>query len=201
MTPTPKRYDERYFRRWYHARGGVTAPADLERRVRLAVAAAEFVLERPVRSALDVGCGEARWRAPLKRLRPALTYQGVDPSEWVVHRWGSRRNIRRGSLGELEGMRLRSAYDLVICSDVLHYLEDGELKRGVEALRGRAAGILWLDAFTSTDRFAGDREGWKKRTARAYRAAFKRAGLIQLAPCCWIPQDGTRGLAALERPS
>ena len=52
-----KRYDRAYFDHWY--RGERVRPrAELERRVRLALAAAEYALGRPVRRALDVGCGE-----------------------------------------------------------------------------------------------------------------------------------------------
>ena len=73
-----KVYDRAYFDRWYRARKSrIESPAALRRRVALAVAMAERFLGRPIRSALDVGCGEARWRAELLLLRPKLFYQGV----------------------------------------------------------------------------------------------------------------------------
>ena len=59
-----KQYDAAYFRRWY--RGPPATPrAELARKVAMAVAIAEFYLQRPIRSVLDVGCGEAAWRGPL----------------------------------------------------------------------------------------------------------------------------------------
>ncbi|MGE8249812.1 MAG: methyltransferase, partial [Stenotrophomonas bentonitica] len=59
-----KTYDAAYFQRWYQPdqTGGA---ARLARKVALAVASAEYYLERPIRSVLDIGCGEGAWRAPL----------------------------------------------------------------------------------------------------------------------------------------
>jgi hypothetical protein len=46
----------------------------MARKVALAVASAEYYLERPIRSVLDIGCGEGAWRAPLLKLRPKVEY-------------------------------------------------------------------------------------------------------------------------------
>lgn len=196
--PPPKTYDERYFRQWYHGRSAVAHPDELRRRVRLAVAAAEFVLERPIRSVLDVGCGEGRWRAPLRRLRPGLAYVGVDGSAWVVRRHGRRRGIVQGTFGGVGELRLHRPFDLVVCSDVVHYLSTAELRRGLAALSALTRGMLWLDAFTSDDAFEGDRAGWQPRSARAYRRLLAAAGF---APCGlngWVTEERKLRLTALE---
>ncbi|MEO8198838.1 MAG: class I SAM-dependent methyltransferase, partial [Thermoanaerobaculia bacterium] len=119
-----KAYDRAYFDRWYR-RGAtrIEGTAALRRRVALAVAMAERFLERPLRSALDVGCGEGRWRAELLRLRPHLRYQGVEPSHYAVKRFGARRDIVQGAFTDLAKLDLPGPFDLVICADVLHYLE------------------------------------------------------------------------------
>ena len=70
-----KTYDRDYFERWYR-RGGIGGAQRLARKVALAVATAEYHLERPVRSVLDIGCGEGAWRAPLLKLRPKARYLG-----------------------------------------------------------------------------------------------------------------------------
>jgi SAM-dependent methyltransferase len=167
--------------------------------VRLALAAAEYVLEREVRSVLDVGCGEGRWRAPLRRARAGVAYQGVDPSEYVVRRFGRRRNILLGTFGAVGRLGLRSSFDLVVCSDVLHYLPTSELRRGLPALRRLAGGVLWLDAFTAEDDFVGDRERWQRRSARAWRRIFAEVGLVSCGLNCWVPRGLERRLTALER--
>lgn len=197
--PSAKRYDEAYFTRWY-GRGGAGIDDDLiGRRARLALAAAEYILERDVRSVLDVGCGEGRWRAPLRRARPGLVYQGVDRSEFVVRRFGRRRDIRLGSLGAVGQMRFGRSFDLVVCADVLHYTPLAEVRRGLLALRRLAAGVLWLDAFTAEDDFVGDREGWQRRSERAWRRIFADAGLLSCGLNCWVPRRHAGRIAALER--
>ena len=194
-----KHYDEAYFTRWYAGRGSVAHDALIARRARLALAAAEYVLDREVRSVLDVGCGEGRWRAPLRRARPGLAYQGVDQSEYVVRRFGRRRNIRLGTLGTVGRLGLAKSYDLVVCSDVLHYLPTSEVRTGLVALGRIARGALWLDAFTAEDDWVGDRQEWQRRSERAWRRLFAEAGLVSCGLNCWVPRRLEHRLTALER--
>ena len=194
-----KQYDEAYFSRWYHGRGSAIHDALIARRARLALAAAEYVLDREMRSVLDVGCGEGRWRAPLRRARPGLAYQGVDGSEYVVRRFGRRRNIRLGTLGTVGSLGLRKSYDLVVCSDVLHYLPASEARRGLAALRRLARGVLWLDAFTAEDDWVGDRADWHRRSERTWRRIFAEAGLVSCGLNCWVPRRLAYRITSLER--
>lgn len=62
-----KFYDRAYYEKWYHdpARRVITQAA-VARKVRLVTGIAEALLERPLRSVLDVGCGEGAWRAHRK---------------------------------------------------------------------------------------------------------------------------------------
>src|SRR5690606_1465334 len=80
-----KHYDREYFDHWYR-RGGIGGAQRLARKVALAVATAEYHLERPVRSVLDIGCGEGAWRTPLLKLRPKARYLGFDASEYAIAR-------------------------------------------------------------------------------------------------------------------
>ena len=106
MSPaTSKVYDEEYFERWYRdPRYAVIHQEVLARRVQLAISATEFLLERPIRSVLDVGCGEAPWRALVKHARPKARYLGIDSSEYAVKRYGKTRNIRYGRFGDIGDM-------------------------------------------------------------------------------------------------
>jgi SAM-dependent methyltransferase len=181
----PKTYDRAYFQRWYHSKRRVVMPADIVRRARLALAAAEYFLQRPVRSVLDVGCGEGLWRAPLRRLRPQLRWVGVDASDYVVRRFGRRRGIMRGSFAGLGRVPLRGTFDLVVCSDVLHYLTSAEILEGLPALVRRIGGIAWIDAFTSEDPMTGDRIDFVERRPASYRRMFRDAGLVGIGMNCW----------------
>ena len=195
----PKLYDEAYFARWYHEpRTRAATRASVRRKAALALAAAEHLLERPARSALDVGCGEAPWRDALLRTRPRLRYVGVEPSAWAAAR-GAARGVLHGGLADLEGLPLRGPFDLVVCSDVLHYVGDADLRRGLSAMASLARGLLWLEAFTSEDEFEGDLEGFVPRTPRAWRTAFRRAGLVPLGLFLHASPALAHRVAALER--
>src|SRR3954468_22707094 len=93
-----KSYDEAYFRKWYRdPRTRVHTPDSVRRKVRMVLGVTEYFLGRKLRTVLDVGAGEGTWGAELGRLRPGLRYLGLDPSEYVVERYGRRRNIKLGS--------------------------------------------------------------------------------------------------------
>ncbi len=195
-----KTYDASYYDRWYHdPRTRVTARTLVRRKAALAVAASEQLLEHPVRNVLDVGCGEAPWRGALLHLRPRLRYTGVDPSAWAAKRWGESRGVLHGGLSDLESLPLRGPFDLVVCSDVLHYVSDAEVRRGLAAMATFARGLLWLEAFTSEDDFEGDVEGFRPRPARWYRTAFRRAGLVPLGLWLHASTAVEHRVAALER--
>ena len=199
--PAPtKRYDAAYFERWYgDRRARASHRALVGRKAALAVAAAEHLLERPARSALDVGCGEAPWRSALLRLRPRLRYVGVDPSEWAAERWGRSRGVLHGGLDDLGRLPVRGPFDVVVCSDVLHYVGDAEARRGIGMLAGLSAGVVWIEAFTSADDFEGDVAGFVPRDAAFYRRAARRAGLVPLGLWCWASPPIAHRVAALER--
>lgn len=181
-----KAYDRRYFDHWYReSRDALAHARALPRRVRLAVAAAEYLLERPIRSVLDVGCGEGRWRSLLLRARPNLRYLGVDSSPYVVRRYGGRRNIRLGRFGELARLGLKRRFDLIVCSDVLHYLPLAEARSGLGAIERLLGGVAFLELFTVEDDTVGDDVDFMPRNRAAYVRLFRAAGLIHLGLHCY----------------
>lgn len=200
MNQDAARFDRAYFDKWYrHPRHRVATPAEIQRRAALAVAIAEYILGRAIRSVLDVGCGEALWRAPLRRLRPGIRYHGVDPSEYAVRRFGRARNIRRGAIGELTALPLRPPYDLIVCVDVLHYLTAPELERGLRQVHALLGGVAYLPAFTTEDELEGDVRTLVRHTPAWYRQRFRAAGLVPVGLDCYVPRALTPVLSALER--
>lgn len=197
---SPKAYDEHYYRRWYHdpARRVIT-PAAVARKVHLVTAIAESLLERPIRSVLDVGCGEAPWRAHLRRLRPGVRYVGVESSEYVVRRFGARRGIRRGTFGTLGALALEGPFDLVVVCDVLHYVPEGELGPGLATIASLMGGVTYLEAYTTEDEIEGDRSDWHHRSPETYRRHFRRAGLQHVGMHCYVGPALAGATAALER--
>ncbi|HTA65736.1 MAG TPA: class I SAM-dependent methyltransferase [Xanthomonadaceae bacterium] len=194
-----KRYDRRYFDRWYRngdAAAGRTAL--LRRKAALAVAMAEYHLGHPLRSVLDVGCGEGAWRAPLLKLRPKLEYLGVDASEYAVARYGARRNLRFARFAQLEQLRFGPPVDLLVCSDVLHYVRAGELRRGLSGFAELCGGVAWIEVFCRGDAIEGDRLGFVRRSAAHYRRAFADAGFTACGSNGYLSPALARDAVALE---
>ena len=184
-----KVYDEAYFKRWYRdPRTRVHSPESVRRKVRMVIGVAEYFLRRKVRSVLDIGAGEGAWRAELRRLRPQIRYMGIDPSEYVVRRHGRRRNIQLGSFEDLATMKLARSYDLVVCADVLQYIADDSLARGLSRIGSVLKGVAYLEAYTTADEMEGDLSDWHGRSRAQYRRAFEVAGLVGCGLHCFVPQ-------------
>lgn len=194
-----KQYDRAYFDKWYRSeRHRVGSRAELARKVALAVHLAEYYLARPVRSVLDVGCGEAPWRAALRRLRPGIQYRGLDASEYVVQRYGKSRNIGLARFGQLGELRFDTRFDLIVCCDMLHYVPARELHRGLSGFADLLEGVAFIEVFTSKDRVGGDTRGYLARAPAWYRAAFVEAGLLPCGSHAYLAPRLMRSVAALE---
>jgi len=180
-----KRYDRAYFDKWYRDEQ-VNAPAEVRRKVFFAIATAEYFLQHSIRSVLDVGCGEGQWLPHLRTLRPRIRYLGLDPSAYAVRQFGKTRNIRRASFGELPSLQLTKKFDLIVCSDVLHYVGDEEIRNGVREIVRLCEGVAFLEVLTKEDDIIGDLEGLISRPAAWYRKTFERAGLVHIAPYTWL---------------
>ena len=192
-----KRYDRAYFDKWYRNEQ-VNSPAEVRRTVALAVAAAEYFLQRSLRSVLDIGCGEGAWLPHLRALRPGVRYLGLDSSPYVVQQFGRKRNIRLAAFGDLPSLRLDRTFDLVVCSDVLHYVEEAEIQAGVREIVRLCEGVAYLEVLTEEDEIVGDLEGLISRPASWYRKVFKRAGLVHVGPYTWLGAPMQPIASALE---
>ena len=194
-----KRYDQDYFDRWYRD-GGIGGPARLARKAALAVATAEYHLERPIRSVLDIGCGEGAWRAPLRKLRPRVQYLGFDASEYAIARHGRTRNLRLARFGDFATLRPCAPADLLVCSDVLHYLPTRELDRGLPALADLCGGVAFIEVFAREDETEGDDHDFQPRPAAFYRRRLRAVGLQPLGSHCWLSPARVPLATALELP-
>lgn len=194
-----KSYDRSYFDRWYRdPRDRVTTRDGLARKVRMVTGVTEYLLGRAIRTVLDVGCGEAPWYPVLRRLRRDVRYIGVDPSEYAVARFGDSRRVRRGTLADLDAMRLPRKLDLIVCADVLQYVDTPDLARGLRSIRRLLGGVAYIETFTTDDGMVGDRNGWHERTALEYRTLLRQAGLTQCGPYCYIDSDELDALNDFE---
>lgn len=176
-----KVYDQTYFDRWYRDQGTrVKHSATLARKVNMVLAVAEHYLERPIRSVLDVGCGEGVFGEAIAQLRPNCHYLGLDSSEYAIGRFGMKRNLRLLDFGDLSVQRFDRSFDLLICSDVMHYLPNKTLLAGLSGFDELCHGIGFFEVFCRGDEFVGDLDGFLYRNASWYRRVFLEAGFAPL---------------------
>lgn len=195
----PDAYDRAYFEKWYrNPRHRVKSPAELARQVAFVLHTAEWVLNRPVRNVLDVGCGEGQWRAELRRHRPRLHYTGVDPSSYAVARYGKSRNIQLGAIDTLHSHSLRGPFDLVVCCGMLNYIPAAALAEGLVQIASLTHGLAFLEIFATHDATEGDTSWPEPRTASWYRRTLRSAGFSSVGLHCYVPASG-HAIAELEQ--
>jgi SAM-dependent methyltransferase len=194
------RYDRAYFDRWYrNPKTRVKSRSAIGRKAALALSMAEYYLERPARTVLDVGCGEGNWLAALRALRPKIRYTGVDASSYAVERFGKKRNIQLGSFAALEEIGLAEEYDLIICSDTLFYLPLSELELGIASLAHRAAGVAFLELYTDEDSLVGDFPKESLQSTSFYMKMLARHGFLSVGSHCYLGPDMAERAMQMEK--
>lgn len=192
-------YDRAYFEKWYrNPRHRVKSATELARQVAFVLHATEWVLARPVRNVLDVGCGEGQWQAALRKHRPSIQYTGIDPSEYAVARFGKRRNIRLGSLENLNQLSLNGPFDLVVCCGMLNYIALESLAEGLVNVASLTSGVAYLEIFTGADATEGDTSWPTPQSAQWYRSSLQQAGFASVGLHLYVPQ-GQHPISELER--
>jgi SAM-dependent methyltransferase len=177
----------------------VKSPTELARQVRFVLSSAEWVLGRPVRTVLDVGCGEGNWQPVLRSLAPRVHYDGVDPSEYAIARFGRRRGLQLGGIESLDTIALRPQYDLVVCCGMLNYLAPAQLRRGLSAVSRRTGGMAYLEIFAKGDAIEGD-TGWPPlKPVTWYRRAMHEAGFRPIGLQCYVTDARRDSVAGMER--
>lgn len=194
-----KSFDRSYFDKWYrHPAYRIGTRADLARQIHLAVSAAEYMLMRPIRSVLDVGAGEGRWQPVLRALRPRARYTGVDSSDYVIRRYGARRNLVHGTFDDLDTLFPTHTFDLVVCCSVLNYLPPDACQRALRQLHARTHGVAFIEIFTSDDAVAGDMESWYAESPPTYRRWLMQAGFTPCGMHCYVPRPIATAASVLE---
>jgi SAM-dependent methyltransferase len=137
-------FDRDYYRRFYYDPStAVTTRREMRARAHLIAAFAEHTA-LPIRRILDAGCGTGMLRAPLLRRLPSAQYTGLETSEYLCERYGWEH-------GGLEDYRSTQPFDLVICYDVLQYLDAERASRAIANFARLCRGIFYFSALTKLD--------------------------------------------------
>ena len=137
-------FDAAYYRRYYEdPRTRVIEPDALARTVEFLCAYLSY-LEIRVKSIVDVGCGTGAFRAPLAARLPQAVYEGVEASAYASERFG-------WTYASADRFRPGRQYDLVICYDVLQYLDERAAEAAIENLAALTSGALFFGVLTRSD--------------------------------------------------
>jgi SAM-dependent methyltransferase len=190
------RFGAAYFRKYYlNPATRVVTSSEMRSRATL-IEALLTHLQIPVRSILDAGCGIGLLRRPFAAVLPRARYVGLEYSEYLCRRYGWQQ-------GSVATYVPRSPFDLLICYDVLQYLDDAQAARAIGNFARLTRAALYVSALT--------REDWREncdrsRTDRAVRlrsGAWYRRRLAKefryVGFGVWLRKDVSAILWDLER--
>lgn len=169
--PMRQHFDKAYYDRFYRdpASRAVT-PAAAKRQAAFIGAYLKY-LELPVRRILDVGCGVGTVLRALGQQFPKASPTGVEISDYLCRRYG----WQHGSVVDYQSDR---PFDLVLCHDVLAYLDDATCARALDNLAALTRGALFLGILTAddTDLYDPERTDPEQhlRSADWYRRRLRR---------------------------
>jgi SAM-dependent methyltransferase len=106
----------------------------------------------PVRRVLDAGCGLGYFRAPVRDFFPRARYVGIETSAYLCRRYGWTQ-------ASIANYAPEEPFDLVLCHDVLQYLDQRDAGRALSNLARVCRGALYFSVLTSED--------WRRNADRA----------------------------------
>ncbi len=189
-----EKFDRNYFEQYY----GKQPVHTVNEVAHLATAVHEMLAwwAAPVRSVLEVGAGRGDWGNWYRTFHPRVRVTSTDVSEHACATFGhDRRDIAQWAP--------KRPFDLVICTDVMQYLDDRAATRALRNLTTATRTCLYFDALTSFDaKHTVEREATDLnvhlRSAIWYRERLSR-GFVQAGAGLWVRKDGNIVLHELER--
>jgi len=118
-----------------------------------------------VKRVLDAGCGLGHLKTPVHEVFPRARYIGLETSEYLCRRYGWIQD-------SISDYRPAAPFDLVLCHDVLQYLDDREAARALGNLAKLSRGALYFSVLT--------REDWRRNADRA-----RTDSGVSLRPAAW----------------
>ena len=144
MPDAAERFDRAYFDRFYrHPETRAASAHDAEIEAQF-VAAYLRHLRVHVRRIVDVGCGLGRMLNALARLFPEASTRGVDCSDYLCRTYG----WERAALPDFAPQR---PFDLVVCQDVLAYLDESQAAAAIGTFGRIARRALYFGVLAAED--------------------------------------------------
>lgn len=189
-----QRFNKSYFDRYY----GKRPVRSLHEVAHLATAVHELATwwNSPIRSVLEVGAGPGDWSNWYRTMQPKVRVMSVDVSEHACATYGHQQR-------DIATWSPTKPFDLVICMDVLQYLDDNHATRALRNLTKATRTLLYFDALTSFDaKYTVDRAATDLnahlRTGDWYRRRLSRS-FTQVGIGLWVRKNSPVVLHELER--
>ena len=162
----PLLFDAGFYRRYYlDPATRVASRADALRLGRFVCGYVGY-LGFTVKRVLDAGCGLGHLRAPVREFFPRARYVGLETSEYLCRRLGWLHE-------NIADYAPKEPFDLVICHDVLQYLDDDrEAARALGNLGRLSRGALYFSVLTAED--------WRRNADRS-----RTDSGVRLRPAAW----------------
>jgi len=139
-----ERFDKSYYDRFYRNPETRAVTPAASRRQAAFVAAYLKHLEVPVRRILDIGCGTGTTLRALGRQYPRALTRGVEVSAYLCKRYGWQQ-------GSVVDYRADIPFDLVVCHDVLAYLDAADCAGAIANLARLSRAAVFLGILTDDD--------------------------------------------------
>ncbi|MEO5579623.1 MAG: class I SAM-dependent methyltransferase [Gemmatimonadaceae bacterium] len=167
------RFDAAYYKRYYESsRTAIVDTATARNEVGFVIAFCRYI-GLSIERFTDVGAGTGWWAQEFARQYPACDeIETLDSSAIACDLYGHR-------LRAVEKLAGRQS-DLVICRDVLRYVDDQKVDEALRRLTKKCRGVLYIHAITCDDDIdedASDMEG-VFRTTWFYRDRLLGAGFF-----------------------
>lgn len=188
-----QRFNKKYFDRYY----GKRPVRSLNEVAHLAAAIHELASwwNSPIRSVLEVGAGPGDWSQWYRAMHPKIRVMSVDVSEHACATYGHKQR-------DIATWSPPHPFDLVICMDVLQYLDDAQAARALRNLAKATRTYLYFDALTefdakhTVDRDATDLDA-HLRSGNWYRQHLSRS-FLQAGAGLWVRKSSSVVLHELE---
>lgn len=164
MNP-PTQFDAAFFKRFYFdPETRVTTRGEMQVRAELIAAILRYA-RLPIRSILDAGCGIGLLRPAFARVLKRARYVGLEASEYLCRRYGWTQ-------GSIVDFSPPAPFDLVVCYDVLQYLDDRAAARAMANLGRLSRVAVYFSALTTED--------WQRNCDRS-----RTDGAVNMRPAAW----------------
>ncbi len=144
IEPMRNDFNKAYYDRFYRDPGTRAVSPAAARKQAAFIASFLRYTEVPVRRIVDIGCGLGHVLAALEDEYPKARVLGVEYSQYLCRKYGWQQ-------GSVVDFQSKQPYDLVVCNDVIAYLDDKSCSEAITNLARLTRSAAFLGILTQED--------------------------------------------------